>query len=192
MASAFDTQHQSLEAFLAWEEQQPERYERVGGRVWMMTGGTLDHNRITLNVVTALRSRLKDPSCEVFITDVKVITPGEDVMYPDVIVACGRFQGRSISIEAPVVIVEVLSQSTAARDQGFKRWAYATIPSLRHYVVIVQDEPVVEVASPNPDGSWRSVFHRGLEARLRLDALEVEIGLDEIFARTGVAEPQVG
>jgi hypothetical protein len=51
-------------------------------------------------------------------------------------------------------------------------------------VVIVQDEPVVEVASPNPDGSWRSVFHRGLDARLRLDALEVEIGLNEVFART--------
>jgi Uma2 family endonuclease len=183
--------HETLEAFLAWEEQQPERYERFGGRVWMMTGGTLDHNRIAANVLIALQGRLKAP-CEAFISDVKVVTPGEDVMYPDVVVACGQFDGQTTRLTEPVVIVEVLSQSTAARDQGFKRWAYATIPSLRHYVVVVQDEPVVEVASPNPDGSWRSVFHRGLEARLRLDALEVEIGLGEIFARTEVAQPQAG
>jgi Uma2 family endonuclease len=188
---ATQIRHESLEAFLAWEEQQPERYERVGGRVWLMTGGTLAHNRITTNVLLALRTRLKSP-CEAFVTDVKVVTPGEDVMYPDVVVACGAFADRATLLTEPVVIVEVLSPSTAARDQGFKRWAYATIPALRHYVVVVQDEPVVEVAAPNPDGSWRSVFHRGLEARLRLDALEVELGLDEIFARTEVAEPRAG
>jgi Uma2 family endonuclease len=188
---ATQIRHETLAAFLAWEEQQPERYERVGARVWMMTGGTLAHNRITLNLVIALQGRLKPP-CEAFSTDVKVITPGEDVTYPDVVVACGTFADHATLLTEPVVIVEVLSQSTAARDQGFKRWAYATIPSLRHYVVIVQDEPVVEVASPNPDGSWRSVFHRGLGARLRLDALKVEIGLDEVFVRTEVAQPQAG
>ena len=78
--------------------------------------------------------------------------------------------------------------------------AYQTIPSLRHYVLIDQNEPAAEVTSRNDDGSWRSLIHRGLDARLRLDALRVELGLDEVFARVtfaaastaGAAEPAAG
>jgi len=184
---ATEIRRETLEDFLAWEAQQPERFERVGGRVSMMTGGTLDHNRITRNVARAIESRLKDPSCEVFSSDVKVTTPAADVMYPDVVVACGGLDGRSTRIDAPVVVVEVLSESTAARDHGQKRWAYQTLPSLRHYVLVGQDAPVVEVASPAPDGSWRSVVHRGLEARMTLEALDAGIGLEEIFARVAFA-----
>ena len=81
----------------------------------------------------------------------------------------------------------MLSQSTAERDHGRKRWAYWSIPSLRHYVLIDQDQPIVEISSPDPGGSWRSVIHRGLDARLRLDALGIEIGLEEVFARVSFA-----
>lgn len=82
-----------------------------------------------------------------------------------------------------MVIVEVLSESTAERDRGRKRWAYQTIPSLRHYVLVDQDEGGVEVTSPNADGTWQSVILRDLSDRLELTALRVEIGLEEVFAR---------
>ena len=174
---------QTLDDFLAWEREQPQRYERISGVLRMMTGGTIDHNRITLNVAEALRQRLRDGDCEVFVNDVKVVTPAGDVMYPDVVVACGDLPGKATVLDAPVVIVEVLSESTAERDHGRKRWAYQTIPSLRHYVLIDQDEGGIEVTSPNADGSWQSVIVRELDARLRLPALNLEIGLDEVFAR---------
>ena len=61
-------------------------------------------------------------------------------MYPDVVVACGEIPERQPSSRLPVVVVEVLSESTAARDHGAKRWAYQTIPSLQHYLLIDQDE----------------------------------------------------
>jgi Uma2 family endonuclease len=197
MATAFDVRPRPLADFLAWERQQPERYERVSGVVRMMTGGTVDHNRIALNVADALRQRLRTSSCETFVSDVKVLSPAADVMYPDVVVICGEIPGKATELETPVVVVEVLSESTAERDHGRKRWAYQTIPSLRHYVLIDQNEPAVEVASRSDDGSWRSLLHRGLDARLRLDALGVDLGLDEIFARVtftpasprGEAEP---
>jgi Uma2 family endonuclease len=199
MATALDVRPQSLAEFLAWEEQQPERYERVGRVVRMMTGGTIDHNRIALNVFEVLRRQLRGSDCETFVNDVKVVTPEEDVMYPDVVVVCGEIPGKATWVETTVVVVEVLSASTAERDHGRKRWAYQTIPSLQHYVLIDQSEAGAEVASRNDDGSWRSLIHRGLDARLRLDALGVEIGLDEIFARvtfaaspTGAAEPSAG
>lgn len=72
-------------------------------------------------------------------------------------------------------------------DHGRKRWAYRTIPSLQHYVLIDQYEPVVEVCSRATDGSWRSVVHRGLEGHAQLPALGIEIGSDEVFARVTFA-----
>jgi Uma2 family endonuclease len=183
MATALNAGHPTLEEFLAWEREQPQRYERVSGAIRMMTGGTIDHNRITLNVAEALRQRLRGGDCEVFVNDVKVVTPAGDVMYPDVVVACGDLPGKATVLDAPVVIVEVLSESTAERDHGRKRWAYQTIPSLRYYVLVDQDEGGVEVTSPNPDGTWRSVILRDLGARLELTGLNVQIGLEEVFAR---------
>ena len=148
-----------------------------------MTGGTIDHNRITLNVADALRQRLSDGNCEAFVNDMKVVTPAGDVMYPDVVVACGDIPGKATLLEAPVVIVEVLSESTAERDHGLKRWAYQTIPSLRHYVLVDQDEGGVEVTSPNANGAWQSVILRNFGDRLELTALKIEIRLEEVFAR---------
>jgi Uma2 family endonuclease len=190
MTTALNVPHQTLEDFLAWEREQPQRYERVSGVIRMMTGGTIDHNRITLNFADALRQRLRDGNCEVFVNDVKVVTPAGDVMYPDVVVACGDIPGKATVLDAPVVIVEVLSESTAERDHGRKRWAYQTIPSLRHYVLVDQDEGGVEVTSPNADGTWRSVILRDLSDRLELMALKVEVGLEAVFAR--VAFPGSG
>lgn len=192
MATALDFRHRPLQDFLDWEAAQPERWERVAGVVRMMTGGTVDHNRITLNVADRLRLSLRGGDCEVFVNDMKVVSPGKDVMYPDVVVACGDLPGRATALDAPVVVVEVLSDSTATRDHGPERWAYQTIPSLRHYVLVAQDQPTVEVASRDPDGTWRSVIHRSLDARLRLPALDVDIGLDEIFARVALSPPSAG
>jgi Uma2 family endonuclease len=121
--------------------------------------------------------------CEVFFTDVKVVTPADDVMYPDVLVVCGAFDDTKTLVDGPVVVVEVLSPSTHRLDDTRKRWAYATIPSLRHYLLVGQDEPVVEVASWQEDGSWRSVIHREADAVASLEALGVELPCSEIFAR---------
>jgi Uma2 family endonuclease len=83
-------------------------------------------------------------------------------------------------------------ESTAERDHGRKRWAYQTIPSLRHYVLVDQDEGGVEVTSPNEDGTWQSVILRDLDDRLQLPALKVEIGLEQVFARVAFRGAPVG
>ena len=182
MAASVIQKRMPLGEFLAWEEAQPERYERVGGAVHAMVGGTLRHNRITRNIVLLLAGAVP-PGCEVFFNDVKVVTPAEDVMYPDVLVACGNFADSQTLLETPVVVVEVLSPSTEKRDHTWKRWAYATIPSLRHYLLVGQDEPVVEVASWQEDGSWRSVIHRDLDALAALPSLGVELPCRDVFAQ---------
>lgn len=178
-----------LAEFLEWEAAQEVRHERVGGHIWAMVGGTLDHNTIALNLVSALRQRLAGTNCRVFAADVRVVSPGEDVMYPDVVVACGERRGTDKEIRDPVVVAEVLSDSTAARDHGTKRWAYGTIPGLRHYVLIAQDRIGAEVASAEGD-TWRSVHLLDPAASLRLDALGLEIPLAEVFAGVDLAGPE--
>lgn len=182
MAPILVAKRPSLDEFLAWEEKQPERHERIGNVVHAMVGGTLRHNRTTLNVAQILMSKVSG-DCQVFTSDIKVVTPTDDVMYPDVLVACGDLEDRQTLVESPIVIVEVLSPSTARLDDTRKRWAYATIPSLRHYVLIGQDEPVVEVASWQEDGSWRSVIQRDHDGVAALPALGIELPCPEIFAR---------
>jgi Uma2 family endonuclease len=170
-----------LAEFLAWEAAQELRHERIGGAIFAMTGGTLGHNHITLNVYSALRRLLQGTGCEAFAMDARVVTPRGDVMYPDVVVACGERRDQDREIRDPVVVVEVLSGSTEVRGHGSTRSAYATIPSLRHYVLIAQDRAEAEVATR--DGAvWRSVFLRDAEARLRLEAPGVELGLVEALA----------
>ena len=176
----------SLADFLAWEEAQPLRHERVGGRVWAMTGGTVAHNTIALNVAFALRQRLAATPCRVFMADMRVVTPRGDVMYPDVVVACGERRDTDQEVGDPVVLVEVLSSSTAARDHGYKRWAYGVILSLRHYVLISQEAAEAEVASPEGE-TWRSIVLRDATASLRLDALGLDIPLAEVFVGVDLA-----
>ena len=99
-------------------------------------------------------------------------------MYPDVIVACGDRRDTGKEVSDPVAIIEILSPGTA---RGANRWAFGTIPSLRHYVLIAQDRPEAEVTTA--DGEvWRSVVLRDASARLRLDSLGLDIALAEVFA----------
>jgi Uma2 family endonuclease len=156
----------SLPDFLAWEEAQPLRHERVGGQVWAMTGGTLGHNTVALNVAYALRQRLADTPCSVFAMDVWVVTPRGDVMYPDVVVVCGEHRPTDKEVSGPVLVVEVLSPSTAEGEDSFKRWAYGTIPSLKHYILIAQDRGLLSRRYRRREpGGWRRLSTFG--ARLR-------------------------
>jgi Uma2 family endonuclease len=176
-----DTAHLPLADFLAWEAAQEIRHERVGGTVWAMTGGTLNHNRIAANAWSALRERLRGTGCEDFLLDVRVVTPRGDVLYPEVVVACGPRRGGEREIVDPVVVIEVLSPSRTARDHGIKRWAYGTIPGLRHYVLIAQDRAEAEVASAAGE-VWQSVHLQDADARLKLDALAIELPLSDLLA----------
>jgi Uma2 family endonuclease len=172
-----------LAEFLAWEAAQEVRHERIGGTVFAMTGGTLAHNTIALNLVVALRQRLAGTDCRVFAADVRVVTPRGDVMYPDVVIACGERRDSDKEIRDPVVVVEVPSGSTEERDHGSERWAYARLPSLRHDVLIAQDRAEAEVSAS--DGEvWRGVYLRDPGASLRLEALGIELALAD--ALTGV------
>jgi len=175
----------TVEEFLAWEREQEERYEYVGGVIRMMVGGTLDHNTIAGNVFSALRSQLRGGPCRVFVEAVKVVSEGA-TMYPDVVVTCAPGSGRSDVVPEPVIVVEVLSRSTEGFDRGPKLDAYQQIPSLRQYVLIAQDELRVSLYEREPD-SWRYRTIQDPDARLSFAVGGATIEVAEIYEGTTVA-----
>lgn len=144
----------SLAAFLDWEATQPERHEYVRGEVFAMTGASLNHNRVALNLHGLLRAHLRGSPCEVFASDVQVRVDAADaVFYPDLVITCSaddRQQQRTL--REPVLIVEVLSPSTAGYDLGAKFAHYRRLASLQEYVTIDPDAPLVQVFLRSPDG----------------------------------------
>ncbi len=146
------------QAYLAWEEKQTERHECVGGEVYAMTGARARHNLITINAMVFLRQALKGGPCRVHGLDMKLhVNAAGDFLYPDVMVSCDardRQPGEDRYISHPWLVVEVLSESTAAYDRGRKFELYRGLDSLTHYLLVEQDRPYAELFFRNPQGQW--------------------------------------
>ncbi len=127
------------EQFFLWPGHQDGRYEFDGFEPVAMTGGTANHNVITLNVHAALRARLRGSGCRPLGPDAGVATVGEAVRYPDALVTCSRFAGDALIIPGAVIVFEVLSPRSARIDRIIKVREYAAVPSIRRYVVIEFD-----------------------------------------------------
>lgn len=181
MAGAAAKVRRTIAEWRAWEEAQPERFELLGDEPRMMAGGTAAHNQIALNVAGWLRERLRGRECRTFLSDVKLALPSGRWLYPDVFVRCGPWTGRETAFEDPVLVVEVLSASTAGVDLGVKRWAYQELATLADLLFVATDRIKVEHAVPAGDGSWRSVFYTSLEQAIPLDRLGLSLPLSAIY-----------
>ncbi|WP_246333100.1 Uma2 family endonuclease [Aureimonas mangrovi] len=136
----------SLADFLVWESEQERRFELVDGEAVMMAGGTQAHALIAANIVSALRSRLRGSSCRPSGSDMRVPIPATgNSRYPDVTVDCGRYDPTSNDASEPVILFEVLSDSTGWYDQARKLRDYDNVPSVRQYVCVSQSECCVPV-----------------------------------------------
>jgi Uma2 family endonuclease len=139
-------QKMTIEEYLEWEPYQDIRYEYVNGEVFAMTGGTIPHNDLALNLYTALRPHLRSRGCRANVSDVKVqVSPKSAYYYPDVIVSCDPqdLNARKF-IQNPTIIAEVLSPSTSAKDRSEKFTNYLTIPTLQEYLLIDSEKISVE------------------------------------------------
>src|SRR5687768_11919203 len=146
--STLTVTHVTPEEYLAAERLSETRSEYLDGGVYPMTGGTVNHNRITINLILELSAQLRSAGCHVHATDLKVRLPdSRKFFYPDVMVVCGELQyhdeGRDVILN-PALVVEVLSPSTEAFDRGAKFRAYQTIESLKEYLLVSQGKPLIE------------------------------------------------
>lgn len=171
----------SLEEFLAWEREQPERYEYAGGVVTMMTGGSLDHSTIASNLWTALRGRLRGSACRAFRGDAKVIA-NNSLRYPDLSVTCTSVRGNEDIVLEPVLVIEVVSPSTEREDRGRKKFDYFATPSIRQYAIIEQDERRIDLYT-RAGTEWTNEVIEG-DAVLKLPSIGAEVSLDAIYEDT--------
>jgi Uma2 family endonuclease len=174
------------EEYFALEEASEIKHEFYRGEIFAMTGGSVNHNRITGNVFAALNTSLNPGICEAFVNDMRILVEAHDLYtYPDVAVVCGGIQvadRRNDTIINPQVIVEVLSPSTQAYDQGEKFSFYRAIPSLQEYVLIHQERPHVEHFRKQENG-WLLTDFTSLDETLALQSVDIEIPFRRIYAR---------
>ncbi|MGI0491620.1 Uma2 family endonuclease [Alkalinema pantanalense CENA528] len=133
--------------YFAWEEQQTCRHEYLGGEVYAMSGGTINHGEIALNFGTLLKNHMRGSGCKVLNSDCRVNILGTtDYVYPDLSVTCDeRDRTTRQFITYPTLVVEVLSPGTEAYDRGNKFKMYRRNPSLKEYVLVDSDAIAIEL-----------------------------------------------
>ena len=179
--------------FFAWEPEQPVKHEYVAGEVFAQAGARQNHVVVAGNCFAALRQRLRGTPCRAYISDMQLeVAQADAVFYPDVMVSCHPEDlAAERVLHHPRVIVEVLSDSTAAYDRGGKFAAYRMLESLQEYVLIDPERRSLEIFRRLPSNDW--LLATGDSARaLVLTALEMEIGFDEVFEDVAVPETQGG
>lgn len=171
------------DAFLEWEAQQEQKHEYLHGEVFAMVGARREHVVVALNLAAALKQRLRGGPCQAYVADLKLQVEAADAFfYPDVMVSCHPGDhAATLFLSWPVLIVEVLSDSTAAFDRGDKFAAYRTLESLQEYVLVDIPARRVEVFRRQAGGDW--LFHEYLPGcgDCEFPAVSVSIPFDEVF-----------
>jgi Uma2 family endonuclease len=161
------------------------KYEYLDGQVYAMAGGTLDHGRIGLNVGSILTDKLDGSPCRVYNSDVAVRLSPTYYTLPDATVTCDeRDRGRVTEIQSPRVIVEVLSDSTEARDRGEKFMRSRQRPTLQEYVLVSTEYQVVEVYRRTLEGWMLHTFEAG--DTVELTSIGVSFPLAALYRYTDV------
>ncbi len=152
---ALPQQRMTLEEFLAWEHQQPERHEFYNGEVFAMVGGRRIHECVISNLAYRLRSHLEGSACQVFVAGMKLQLAEDTVLYPDVLVTCDRDDLRAdLAMRSPKLVIEVLSPSTQAYDRSQKFALYRRLASLKEYLLIDPETQRVEGFRRESDDRW--------------------------------------
>lgn len=174
-------QRMTAESYLEWELRQEARYEFVSGAVIAMTGGTLPHNDIAINLLTALRPRIRAQGCRINIADAKVSITSSIYRYPDLIVSCDDRDRTALNaIQYPKLIIEVLSPGTEALDRGDKFKEYRSLPSLEEYVLIGSTQINVEIYRRGEGRLWLYTAYQSADL-VKLESVGFEFPIELLY-----------
>ncbi|MFP4279479.1 MAG: Uma2 family endonuclease [Halochromatium sp.] len=170
-------------AYLSWEEQQPEKHEFFQGEVFAMVGARREHVVVALNIAAALKQRLRGGPCQAYIADMKLHVSAVDAFfYPDVMVSCDpRDHAAERYLEHPTLLIEVLSETTAAFDRGEKFAAYRTLPDLQEYALVDVRARRIESYRRTGECEWLLRDYYLAQGDCRFSSLDLTLSVDEIF-----------
>ncbi|QBQ55052.1 Uma2 family endonuclease [Nitrosococcus wardiae] len=175
----------SIQDYLAGEQAREVRHEYIAGQLFAMVGTSRAHNTIAGNFFALLHTHLRGSPCQVFMADMKVrVDKAEAFYYPDIVVTCEPRDDKALFLNAPSLIVEVLSPATENIDRREKRIAYQYLESLKEYVLVAQDRPQVEVYRRSHTGVWEvDIYESGETATL--SSLNLELPLAVVYEGVG-------
>ena len=174
------------EEYLLLQAQSEQRSEYYDGKIFAMSGGSVNHNQIIFNVAKSFDRLLSPKACRVFSTDVRLCVQKSGLYaYPDVMVVCGKIEfvpGRDDTVLNRIILVEVWSDSTKDYDRGAKFGMYRQIPTLQAYVMVDQAQAYVEHF--RRDGNfWVLETLEQMDAVLNLPTGEIQIPLTTIYEK---------
>ncbi|MBB4636302.1 Uma2 family endonuclease [Longimicrobium terrae] len=186
----------TLDDFIAAAEASEQRLEFVDGQIVAMSGASILHGRIAQRITSSLDRQLENSGCEILRDTLVAAGVADNKFVPDVIVFCGepeyeRLRGIEMMLN-PVVLIEVLSPTTANYDHVTKWENYRRIPSLREYLLVSQDRPRVEQYTRQDSRFWRFSETEGRDSEIRIESLNATLSLARIYAglRLGAAEQE--
>jgi Uma2 family endonuclease len=182
----------TLEEYFAIEERAERKSEYYNGEMFLMAGASREHNIIARNLSFQLQLRLQGTPCGLFIADQRVRVQKTGLYtYPDMLIVCGTPEyapeNRDTLIN-PKVVIEILSDSTERYNRTTKFRHYKKLPSVQEYVLVSQDEPLVERFTRQDDGAWGQMDFVGLDVEMVLATVPVSIPMADVFR--GVEFPE--
>ena len=198
MVAQLKEPYMSPQEYLEWEESQPEKYGYRDGYVYAMSGGTLPHNRVAVNLASILNIHLRSSGCITYSADAKIdIAKLNTFHYPDVSVTCDERDRTAVKfLSYPCLIVEVLSPSTEAYDRGDKFKDYRSLETLKEYVLISPTQMRVERYSLNDSNVWEVHYYEAAHdevdlPKVHLSSVEWSFSLDELYEKDELYENMV-
>ena len=161
------------------------KHEFFDGDVFAMVGAGINHNRININLAGELRNRFKadNSPCEVLSNDMRVKIEN-NYTYPDIVIFCGDAQfedNKFDTLTNPVIIIEILSDSTEAFDRGDKFTYYRAIPALKEYILVSQKKYHVEQYIRSDNGKWEYRSYESPDQMLNMESVNCDVLLSEIY-----------
>lgn len=175
------------EEYLAFEAQSADKHEYYGGVVVALAGGNEAHSIICSNLNALLHSQLRQRPCLVYTSDLKVKAERpRKYMYPDLSITCGQAlfedSARRVLLN-PIVIIEVLSDSTEQYDRGKKFQYYQSILSVQEYILVAQDAKHIDHYQRQADNLWLLSSIDVDHGQLYLPSIDCTIILEEVYAK---------
>ena len=175
----------SREEYLALERRGEEKHEYLAGELVAMVGASFRHNLIQTRVLAGLYQQLRGRPCEVTPSDLRVAVGALGIYtYPDVTVVCGEPQFEDAEQDTllnPTVLIEILSPSTESYDRGKKFQPYRLIPTCREYLLIAQDQSLIEHYLRQPNNRWLLATFEQLGDVIALDSIGCTLALADVY-----------
>ena len=192
--SAVPKKRLTAEEYLEFERGSDIKHEFYNGRIYAMAGAKRRHNVIALNIGSEIREHLKGRDCEAYPSDMRVFVPRFGLYtYPDVSVVCGKPEFQDAVLDTllnPVLLIEILSDSTESYDRGKKFQHYRSIESLQEYVLVSQNEARIEKYIRQGDGFWVLSEAVGVDSSITFESIDCPISLAEVYDKIDFEEPE--